>query len=226
MAITISFRILINENTNAIQVYTPYHPEFTKAMHSLGGTWDKASGCWWAGISQLEAVRAAMRVSFGADDVTGQIDLKLTFLEDKGQLTDDYRLLGKTICHATSRNSGGTAGYDVTFLSGKPESGGSVKNWLSIIPKGSVVILRNVNRKYLNPGTAVPKGIKVAFHYDASEQQNGLYHSLTDAIEKAYRVVQNGRFRKTSLQDKAYTSALEESAGQIAFLLEEIKKKH
>ena len=43
-------------------------------------------------------------------------------------------------------------------MEGQPESGGSVKNWTSVVPQGSIVVLHNVPATLLDH--PLPKGVR------------------------------------------------------------------
>ena len=45
---------------------------------------------------------------------------------------------GKPLAIATGRDSGAKPGEGVAFIEGSPKSGGSAKNWYTIIPAGCV----------------------------------------------------------------------------------------
>ena len=51
---------------------------------------------------------------------------------------------GKTVARAVDRDSGAKVGYDVALLSGHIDSGGSRKNWKTIVEEGSTFKLLNV----------------------------------------------------------------------------------
>ena len=140
-------RIVRHGNYSA-QVFAPYDPRFPDRMRSIHGTWDKPGKCWWISSSQIEEARKHMREIFGQDDLSGKdtVSLLLRFTEGDGAYRKDYVLYGKVLSHATSKTSGGVAGEDVFFIEGSPESGGSVSNWCSVIPAGSVIRLHNVHR--------------------------------------------------------------------------------
>lgn len=153
-----NLKITINGHNATAQVFTPFNESFVAKMKALDGIWDKPLRCWWVGISKIPNVRAAMREVFGSDDTSSakSVTLRLTFSEDYGVFRQDATLYGKTLSHATSHNSGGTPGEDVQYLAGRAESGGSSKNWCSIVPSGSVIQLYNVPAHLLDTSTIPP----------------------------------------------------------------------
>ena len=53
-------------------------------------------------------------------------------------------LLGRIIASARGRDSGARVGEGVAFIDGKPQSGGSVKNWTTEISEGSIFVVADV----------------------------------------------------------------------------------
>ena len=74
----------------------------------------------------------------------GSVTVKVTFKEEWSERCDDVIIFKKVIASARGRDSGARPGDDVTFLEGEPTSGGSMKNWESVVPAGCVVLLRHV----------------------------------------------------------------------------------
>ena len=75
--------------------------------------------------------------------------------EGRNELCGDRRpvsLFGKIIASAYSRDSGAEIGEDTAFLTMRPRSGGSVKNWKTVIPKGSVVEIHNIVQSMIADG--------------------------------------------------------------------------
>lgn len=68
-------------------------------------------------------------------------------MQDKEVYHDDIRLFGKTIASAYGRDSGAKLGKDAVLIKGNACSGGSVKNWRTIIVAESVILLNNVPRQ-------------------------------------------------------------------------------
>lgn len=153
-------KLTIITQGDTARVYAPYDPKFPELMRSVHGVWDKPNSCWWVSATRLQEVRTFMREIYGTDDLGGKpaVSVIVTFSEGDGAFRRDYVMFGKVLAHATSMTSGATPGPDVTFLQGAPESGGSSKNWCSVIPKGAVVRIDNVSgpdlEKQRLPGTA------------------------------------------------------------------------
>lgn len=127
-------------------VFTPYNAEFISRIKLLGGRWNPSQKCWTVVEDAVDDVRAAMRNIYGQDDqpVSETVDVILTFEDEISSWHGPVTILGRTIASAMGRDSGARVGEDVMFLEGAPKSGGSVKNWETIVPAGCVVKLPNL----------------------------------------------------------------------------------
>lgn len=144
----------INIIGNLAEVYTPYNSDFVRRIKNIGGTrWDGKRKCWTIPAESIDACREIMKIVYGCCDLEENVKtvkLRLTFSDDISECCGDVVLFAKTLCHAYGRDSGGRAGDDVAYIKGEPKSGGSAKNWRSIVPGGSVVILSNVAETLLH----------------------------------------------------------------------------
>lgn len=141
----------ISETDNGrAEIYTPYSPEFVNRIRMIGGAkWDSAKKCWTIPAEAVDNCRDIMRDVYGEADIPDtepRLKLRVKFLRDDDALRGPYVAFGKTIADARGRDSGARPGDGVVFVEGAPRSGGSAKNWLSIVPEGCVVELRNVPR--------------------------------------------------------------------------------
>lgn len=129
-------------------LYTPYNADFVARIKSIGGArWNPTLGAWTIPSNMVDAARELMRCVFGVDDTTTEcnpITLQVTFHDEVSTIAGDVTMYGRCLSHASGRDSGARCGENVAFLSGAPESGGSAKNWRSVVPAGSVVLLKDV----------------------------------------------------------------------------------
>jgi hypothetical protein len=137
--------IKIAETGGKIRVESPYNPECARRMRAAGGKWDSAGKAWVLDARALDAVRDICREIYGEDDRGGErVTLRVTFLRtyiaDRGPCV----LAGRTLASAWGRDSGARVGDGLSFVKGAPRSGGSVKNWDTRIPEGSVVDIYDV----------------------------------------------------------------------------------
>lgn len=70
-----------------------------------------------------------MQNIYGFTDITENetLSLKVSFNEAAHEWHSDVILFGKTLAHATGRNSGARVGDDVAYIKGEAVSGGSLK---------------------------------------------------------------------------------------------------
>lgn len=130
-------------------VYTPYNSDFVKAIKGIGGAkWNGDGKYWSVPESAVGAVREIMINVYGYSDIlkNESISLKIIFNEDASECRKDVMLFGKILAHACDRDNGARVGDDVAFILGGVTSGGSAKNWTSIVKEGSIAILSNVNK--------------------------------------------------------------------------------
>ena len=129
-------------------VFTPFNRDFVAAIRNVGGRkWDADDKCWTVPEEALPEVRKIMMGIYGETDLPGtcgSVTVKVTFKEEYSERRDDVIIFKKVIASARGRDSGARPGDDVTFLEGEPTSGGSMKNWESVVPAGAVVLLRHV----------------------------------------------------------------------------------
>ena len=143
-------RITKDEQNNEIYIYTPFNSEFVSKIKRIGKTkWNPSQKCWIAPLSSIDSVRQIMLDVYKENDIESceKIDVKVTFLREKGSCCKAYQLLGKSISIAFGRDTGAKVGEDVEIVKGSVYSGGSAKNWCSLVEEGTVAILRNVSKR-------------------------------------------------------------------------------
>ena len=144
--------IEIKIKKGTLLIYTPYNAKFVSAIKKIGGAkWDSVNKCWTAPEEFVDAVREIMLDVYGYTDISKNesITLKVIFNEEARADRKDVTLFGKILSHATGRDSGARVGDDVAMIKGNIRSGGSVKNWVSVVEEGSTFILKNVNKNIL-----------------------------------------------------------------------------
>lgn len=141
-------------------VYTPFNRDFVTAMRAMSGHWDKTAGAWVVDGAFVDAVRERMRQIYGADDrPTKTVTVKVTAIEEITKLQGGVVVLGRPIAHAYGRDSGAKTDAGVAFLQGAPISDGSVKNWHTTIPQGSVFLIKDVPEEAVKSGLGVDPAI-------------------------------------------------------------------
>ena len=134
-------------------LFTPYNKEFVSRVKTIGGArWDANERCWSIPKEEVETARAIMMDVYGESDLpaeSGKITVEVTINEDIRETCEGISLFGKTLARAYGRDSGARVGDEVTLVSGRVRSGGSVKNWCTVIEEGSILRIRNLTKKAL-----------------------------------------------------------------------------
>lgn len=141
-------------------IYSPYNTEFVAQIKKISGRkWEPVLKCWSVPENFVNVVREIMQNIYGFTDITENetLSLKVFFNEAAHEWHSDVILFGKTLAHATGRNSGARVGDDVAYIKGEAVSGGSLKNWESIVRKESIVFLTNVNKNIYEKEKNNPK---------------------------------------------------------------------
>lgn len=156
------FEIKVKVSDGKAAIYSPYNKSFANRIKVLGAKWDADARCWVVDESALKDARAVMRDVYGQDDrpVTESVDVILHFCEDVVVYCSGVEVLGRTIATAFGRDSGAKVGEGVMFLQGQPRSGGSAKNWQTIVPAGCVVKLPKLPKEIVVYPT-LPDGVRM-----------------------------------------------------------------
>lgn len=154
----LNYRIDIDSGKALIT--SPYNLDFVKKVKLLGGKWDAGMRVWKVDEGLIEDVRSAMREVYGRDDrgdLFGTCTVIVSFSEDVDGYKSPVTVFGRVIASAYGRDSGAKVGEGCAFLEGRPESGGSMKNWRTTVPAGSKVKIMNVPKCVLS-NTSLPDG--------------------------------------------------------------------
>ena len=155
-----SIKITVTEDNRAA-IQSPYNPDFVSRIKKMGGRWDSSNKVWTVDERDIDAVRAVMREIYGMDDmpadlVSVQVRVNSAMYGPRKPIT----MFGKTVASAFGRDSGARLGDGVVFIKGKADSGGSVKNWDTVIVADSEIILHDISRTAVESGIDVPEGIE------------------------------------------------------------------
>lgn len=109
-----------------------YNKWLVKECQNLGGRWDETAKAWV--FSHL--------VEAEVDELDRQYNEQLVCVDIEAQddirgHQDDVTFMGYSIARAFGRDSGAKLGENVALLDGQISSGGSVKNWVTFVRKGS-----------------------------------------------------------------------------------------
>ncbi|WP_299496438.1 hypothetical protein [uncultured Shewanella sp.] len=113
-----------------------YNKILVKQCHELGGKWDSEEQAWIFKDFVADKVEE-MDYLFNSD----LKNYELFFQDGASKSTDAIYIFGIKIAEARGRDSGATIGDDIAFIQGGCDSGGSMKNWKTIIKDGSAIRL-------------------------------------------------------------------------------------
>ena len=138
--------ISITRSGSDISVASPFHPAFVNRAKELGGKWDSTAKVWTFDARDEDDVRALCREVYGTDGSadTKLVDVRITFKSGARAGQRAVYVCGREIARAWGRDSGAKLGEGVKLVEGRVRSGGSAKNWETVIDAGSVLVLRDV----------------------------------------------------------------------------------
>lgn len=137
-------------------VNAPYHPNFPTGAKRLGGKWNPAEKVWVFDLRDEDRVRELCNQIYGSDAhvIGGKgerapvelVTLRLRAKSEVSAHTSAVFAAGRCVARATGRDSGARLGDGVVLLEGQATSGGSMKNWYTVVCEGSVLEIRDVPR--------------------------------------------------------------------------------
>lgn len=138
-------KINITTTTESIAVQAPYHATFVARARDLGGKWRAPS--WVFDVRDENRIRELCRECYGTDGLTAdlctlRIEWKQSSVVDKA----GFVAAGRPVARAFGRDSGAKLDDGVVMLAGGFGSGGSVKNWVTTVDEGTVVLVRDFPR--------------------------------------------------------------------------------
>ncbi|MCE3220178.1 hypothetical protein G5C64_15210 [Vibrio diabolicus] len=120
-----------------VSLKADYNSLLVKECRKLGGSWDKEQGAW-------------IFPGFVADEVeeldeiynSGPITVEIAAIEEIREYGKGIEFLGRPLCRAFGRDSGARIDSDIALIFGYATSGGSQKNWATILDEESVLRLQ------------------------------------------------------------------------------------
>ncbi len=148
-----SISISIKTEGKSLIVSSPYNPDFVRWAKTRNGKFDKAQGTWTFDARDEAAVRERCIAVYGTDGSSDieLVDVRLIHVggSNYAALCKGIFLLGRQVVRAFGRDSGAKLGEGCVLISGRIGSGGSVKNWTTVVSKGAVFEVRDVPRSAL-----------------------------------------------------------------------------
>jgi len=121
-----------------------YNQDLVEQCRALGGQWDSDENCWVMSDIVADKVEELDDI-YNSDLIPIEISVAPDSDGDKNEIcghASAVRFLGYTIARATGRDSGAKMGDNVSFIKGTYRSGGSVKNWKTVVSDDSVVRIK------------------------------------------------------------------------------------
>lgn len=169
---------MYTKENGKIEISTPYNQDFVKEIKAFGAKWNSLKKTWDI-IDELEEhVVELLKKHYGyGANVYKYITIKSC--DYTTALNSAYTIAGRPICRAFGRDSGATVCDQIAFLSGNPTSGGSMKNWRTVINKGSVI-------KIFNATDAILEAVKEHDCFELVEVDTG---NKKDALLKRKNIL-------------------------------------
>lgn len=139
--------IQIKHQGQDLLVHFPYDEiAKTRIKEHFNGRWNPTETAWAVDAAFEDEVRELLNERFGTDGTRpiAYQTLRVTALKTVSEYHGPVTCCGKVLARAHGRDSGAKTGSDVVLLSGGIHSGGSRKNWKSIVEEGSVFKLVRV----------------------------------------------------------------------------------
>ena len=130
-----------------------YFPPAINKIKRLGGAkWEASLKGWIISSDFYDEAKGVLIEYFGTDGSfrEKQVNIELIANQDIVVIRKPVMFAGKIIAQAFNRDSGARVGVNVSLKEGKIDSGGSAKNWETIIEKGSRFKLMHVNERILS----------------------------------------------------------------------------
>jgi hypothetical protein len=134
----------LEKTATQLHLTSPYNPDFiASAKADLGAKWD--GQCWCFDIRDEAAALKLVERYYGWKSGMPLVSVCVRFNEGRNYARSPCVLLGRVIASATGRDSGAKLGDGVRLQAGDgATSGGSAKNWTTIIAEGSEFIVHDV----------------------------------------------------------------------------------
>lgn len=120
-----------------VSLKSDYNSLLVEECRWLGGTWDKEQNAWiFPGFVSDEVEEL--------DEIynSAPITVEITAIEEIREYGKGIEFLGRPLCRAFGRDSGARIDSDIALISGFATSGGSHKNWATILKEDSVLRLQ------------------------------------------------------------------------------------
>ncbi|MCB8881253.1 hypothetical protein ACELLULO517_13480 [Acidisoma cellulosilytica] len=144
----------VKVETTRLELQAPYHPALPLRARAIGGRWMGAGIGWTFPLSAEAALRALCEDIWAVDGSpeasAATVDLQIAvderapvrrvFLAYEGPIY----LVGREIAASLINRKAARPGRGIRFLEGKPRCVETPSKWSTVIPNGSVFLVRDV----------------------------------------------------------------------------------
>ncbi len=144
---------ITNFNESVLLVNIEYCSQAIRKIKNLGqATWDKTMKGWLVSKAYEVELKDILLEYYGTDGsfADKRVNIELITNQDIKMSQKPVLFAGKALAQAFNRDSGARVGQNVALIEGNINSGGSSKNWETIVEKGSRFKLINVNEQLLS----------------------------------------------------------------------------
>ena len=137
----LSQQILTKQVGSLVTAHVYYNPRFIKLAKNLHGEWNPKKKAWEFNSTLLEQVASIVEEVFGVSGLEPYPSCTLILTNYSERAAQEASLsFSRPLAVAYSRDSGATLPPDVYLLTGRIRSGGSGKNWYTIVENASFEI--------------------------------------------------------------------------------------
>jgi hypothetical protein len=137
-----------------LELHAPYHPVLPFRSKQIGGKWLGPEVGWVFPLEEEEALRRVCLDIWAVDgslsDLDEAVDLTIT-VDERAPVRAIFVayqspifLVGREVAASLKNLRGARPGRGVKFLQGSPRCVPSSNSWMTVIPNGSVFIIRDV----------------------------------------------------------------------------------
>lgn len=164
---------------NRIYAFTPFNRDFISEAKLIGGRYDADQKAWHFDASYSKELSDVLINLFGTDGSdTKTVTARITVTGELKEYNGPIIICGREIARATGRDSGARAGHGVVFIEKKPQSGGSVKNWATVINQGTIFDIQDFPESAL---TMLNEIYQISFEVQAESTEKDF---IAEKIEK------------------------------------------
>jgi hypothetical protein len=146
--------VTIRVTAHRLELQAPYHPVLPFRSKQIGGKWMGPEIGWTFPLVEEPALRALCQDIWAVDGsaaaLESTIDLHVTVNEHAAVRTVflayelPIYLVGREIAASLANRKAARPGRGIRFLSGRPRCITTPSTWSTVIPNGSVFLIRNV----------------------------------------------------------------------------------